>query len=261
MKFLISLVLVLAVSSAAAEQCNVQIDTDLHVSPQLLAFYDKDKMLYQIQDGRHLLVDGKSLELNSAQQELVMQYDQQVRALMPEVRDMALDGIDLAILGVTTVFDELLGERNKISAQLQAELTHLKSDVRRYFDGDVISINREQKGTPELFGQYFETRMERIMETSVQDSIGDILVAVGKELFASGGDKESFEERMNHFGKTLEAQMQTQSAKLEERGLSLCQAAKELDVVENQLRSAVPNIRRLDLIRLNAASASTAVEI
>ncbi|PUA27328.1 MAG: hypothetical protein B0W54_12095 [Cellvibrio sp. 79] len=263
MKSLISLVLVLAAGSAVAgEGCNLQIGAGLRISPDVLAFYDEDKTAYQIKDHRYLVVDGKPLALDSAQQALVAQYDQQVRALVPEVRGMALEGIDLAIVGVTTAFDGLLGERNKISTQLGGELNHLKGDVRRYFDNEIIHLGREKDGAPELFGQYFETRMERIMETSVQDSIGTILIAMGKEILSSGGDIEAFGARMDRFGKTLEAQMQTKAAELEMRGASLCRAATAINATEDQLRNLVPDIRALDLIRSSAADdLKPAVEI
>lgn len=261
MKSLISLVLVFAASSAVAgEGCNLQMDAGLRVSPGTLEFYSGDKTAYQIKEHRYLVVDGEQLNLDSAQQALVAKYDQQVRALVPEVRTMALEGIDLAIAGVTTAFDGLLGESNKISTQLRSELTHLKGDVGRYFDNEIISLGREQKDTPELFGQYFETRMERIMETSVQDSIGTILLAMGKEILAAGGDMEAFGARMDRFGKTLEAQMQAKAAELEVRGASLCRAASAINATEDQLRALVPAIRSLDLIRLDTAVKST-VEI
>lgn len=263
MKALISLVLVFAASSAAAgDGCNLQMDAGLRISPGALEFYSEDKTAYQIKDHRYLVVDGKQLNLDNAQQILVTQYDRQVRALVPEVRAMALDGIDLAIVGVTTAFDGLLGERNKISTQLRSELSHLKGDVSRYFDNEIISLGREHDGAPELFGQYFETRMERIMETSVQDSIGTILLAMGKEILSSGGDMEAFGARMDRFGKTLEAQMQTKATELEVRGASLCRAAAAINATEDQLRDLVPDIRSLDLIRLNSVdTGKSAVEI
>lgn len=263
MKSLWSFVLVFISSSVlAGEGCNLQIDAGLRVSPRLLEFYDQNKAVYQIKDGQYLVVDGELLGLSSAQQALVSQYDQQVRALVPEIRDMALEGIDLAIVGVTAAFDELLGERNKISTQLRSEFNRLKGDVRRHFENEIISLGREQDDAPELFGKYFETRMERIVETSVQDSIGEIMFAMGKEIISAGGDMEAFGARMDRFGKALEAQMQTQSTRLEARGTRLCHAATAVNTLEDKLRDAVPDVRALDLIRLPAAdNKQVAVEI
>lgn len=263
MKALISLALVLVAGPVAAgESCNLQMDAGLRIAPGLLEFYDGDKTAYQIKESRYLVVEGKRLNLDGAQQALVAQYDQQVRALVPEIQGMALAGIDLAIDGATTAFDGLLGEQNKISAQLRGELDHLKGDVRRYFENDVISLNREQEDAPELFGKYFETRLERLVETSVQDSIGEILMAMGREILSSGGDMEAFGARMERFGKVLEAQMQARAAALEARGISLCRAATAVNSLEDQLRNAIPDIHALDLIRANTAdSPQPAIEI
>ncbi len=247
--------------ATAGETCNVHINAGLRVSPELLEFYQHDKAVYQIKAGQYLVRNGTELNLDSTQRALVAQYDQQIRSLVPEIRSMALEGVELAIFGVTTAFDELLGERNKISTQLRSELNHLKGDVSRYFENDIIGVGRDQDAAPEVFGKYFETRMERIMETSVQDSMGAIMVAMGKEMISSGGNMDALGARMNRFGKTLEAQMQTQAAKLETSGIRVCQAITAVNAVEDKLRSTVPDIRALDLLRLSAAETEKAVEM
>lgn len=244
----------LASSAMAGEACNLRVDAGVRIAPHVLEFYSGERAAYQIKDGRYLVIDGKALDLDGAQQALVASYDSQVRALVPEVRGMALEGIDLAIVGVTTAVDGLLGEDNKVSAQLRVELTHLKSDVRRYFDNDVISLGQEQEGSPQLFGSYFETRMERIMETSVQDSMGQILLVMAKELFTAAGDMEAFEARMNRFGREMEAQMQAKSAELEARGARLCRAATAINATEDELRNAVADIHSVDLIQFDPDS-------
>lgn len=263
MKSLLLLALVLMTSSVVAgENCNLHIDVGLRISPDALEFYDNSTTVYQIKDHRYLMVDGKQLDLDRDQQRLIAQYDQQIRALLPEVRGMALVVIDLAIAGTTTAIDNFLGESNKISTQLASELNHLKGDVRRYFDSETIDFKREQDGMPGLFGQYFETRIERIVETSVKDSIGEILFAAGREIFSSDGNAETFEARMKRFGNEVDAKIQSVGAELETRGASLCRAASAINVTEDQLRNQIPAIRELDLIRINTSYAETpAVEI
>jgi hypothetical protein len=170
-----------------------------------------------------------------------------------------LDGIDLAITGVTFAFDGLLGEKNQISAQLTSELNNVKSDVNRYFsEGNPISFNRGGEDTPDFLGKQFETRIERIVETSVQNSIGSLMVAVGKEVLLSGGDMEAFEQRMNKFGDQMALQMSARAEGMEARGENLCDALVDINAVEEQLKREVPALESFNLIRVNATETEIA---
>lgn len=248
-------------SVVAAEPCHLKMEAGLCVSPMLLEFYGEDKTAYQIKDHHQLIVNGKPVVLDSNQQALVTQYDQQVRAMVPEVREMVLEGIDLAIEGVTYTLDGLLGTRNKISIQLCSELGHLKGDVRRYFDGEVLNFNNHQDVAAEFFGKHFEMRMERILDTSLQESAFGIMVAMGKEVLLAGGDVSAFDERMNRFGKELEAQIQSSSSAIKAHGLSLCKAAQALNNIEDQLRNAIPDMQSMDFIRVDAQTSASLTEI
>lgn len=254
MKTLIATALLLAAGSAAAHNsCNLDLDAGVRISSDSIEFYAAELPTYKILDDKYLVVKGQAQRLTLAQQKLVASYAASIRAALPEVHGMALDGIDLAIEGITLAFDGLLGEKNQISAQLTTELGNLKSDVNRYFSsGNPISFNHSSEDTPDFLGKQFETRMQRIVETSVQDSIGSLMMAVGKEVLLSGGDMEAFEARMNKFGEQMDAQMNMKATGMEARGAKLCNAMQAVDVLEEQLKQAVPAVEPFNVIRVNA---------
>lgn len=253
MKTLIASVLLLAAGSAAAHNsCNLELDAGVRITDDSIEFYDDDKQIYKIVEDQYLVVKGKTLKLAQSQQEAVEHYATSIRSAVPEVRGMALDGIDLAIEAITITFDSLLGEKNQVSAQLMTELNNVKSDVNRYFTaGNPITFNRCNEDTPDFLGKYFETRVERIVETSVQNSIGSIMIAMGKEVLASGGDMEAFEARMNKFGEQMEMQMNAKAVRMEARGEKLCSSMRAVDVSEEQLKHAVPAVEPFNIIRIN----------
>jgi len=253
MKTLIASVLLLAAGSAAAHNsCNLELDAGVRITDDSIEFYDDDKQTYKIVDDQYLVVKGRALTLTQVQQDLVANYAQSIRSAVPQVRGMALDGIDLAIEAITITFDGLLGEKNQVSAQLMTELNNVKSDVNRYFtEGNPISFNRGNEDTPDFLGKQFETRIERIVETSVQNSIGSIMLAMGKEVLASGGDMEAFEARMNKFGEQMEVQMNAKAVRMEARGEKLCSSMRAVDAHEEQLKHAVPAVEPFNIIRVN----------
>lgn len=171
-------VLMMAGSAAAHNSCDLDLHAGVRITDNSIEFYESDESIYNIIEDQYLEVKGKTQKLTQAQQRLIANYAASIRAAVPEVQGLALDGIDLAIDGVTLAFDSLLGEKNKISAQLNIELTNLKGDVNRHFSsGNSISFNRGgDNDTPDFLGKQFETRLERIVDTSVQDSIGSLMV-------------------------------------------------------------------------------------
>lgn len=260
MKIFIASVLVLSAGSAAAHNsCNLELDTGLRITDNSIEFYDEDKQTYKIVEDQYLVVKGQTLTLTQSQQEAVGHYAASIRATVPEVRGMALEGIDLAIEAITITFDGLLGDKNQVSAQLMTELNNVKSDVNRYFtSGNPISFNRGNNDSPDFLGKYFETRVERIMETSVQNSIGSIMIAMGKEVLASGGNMAAFEARMNKFGEQMEVQMNAKALRMEARGEQLCKSMRAVDASEEQLKHAVPSVEPFNIIRVNVPEADIA---
>jgi hypothetical protein len=260
MKTFIASALLLAAGSVAAQNsCNLDLDAGVRVSSDNIEFYAAEQPTYKIVDDKYLVVNGQAQKLTPAQQTLVANYAASIRAALPEVRGMALAGIDLAIDGITLAFDGLLGEKNQVSAQLTTELTNLKSDVNRYFSsGNPISFNRGNEDTPDFFGKQFETRIERIVETSLQNSIGSLMFAMGKEALMSGGSMEGFEARMNKFGAQMAEQMSTKAAGMEARGTKLCSAMQAIDTHEEQLKQALPAVVSFNFIRVKTVEADVA---
>lgn len=254
MKTLIASVLLLAAGAAAAENsCNLELDAGIRITSDSIDFYNAAQPIYKIVDDKYVVMKGRALMLSQAQQELVVNYATSIRAAVPEVHGMALEGIDLAITGITMAFDNLLGEKNQVSAQLITELTNVKSDVNRYFNaGGPISFNRGVDDTPDFLGKQLETRIERIVETSVQNSGGSLMLAMGKEILLSGGDMEVFEQRMDKFGEQMELQMNAQATGMEARGKKLCDAMVNINALEEQLKQALPAVESFNLIRVNA---------
>lgn len=255
MKLLAALVLSLMAGSAAAHNsCNVDLSAGLRISDSAIEFYEGDQSIYKIVEDQYLEVKGKAQKLTNTQQALVANYANHIRAAVPEVKGLALDGIDLAIEGVVLVFDGLLGDKNKISTQLTTELTNLKVDINRHFNsGAAINFNRgEGDNTTDLLGKNFETRFQRIVETSVQESIGSLMLAVGKEFLSSGGDMEAFEHRMEKFGQELEAQMDARAVHIDARGEKLCNAMVEIDSIEEQLKRSIIELESFNVIQIKA---------
>lgn len=243
--------LAVACSVEAGQSCNVNVLGDLSISKEAIRVAEEGRPVYEITRDSTLFVDGVIVVLDSEQAALLGQYESQLRALVLQVKGVAVEGINMAVTALSITIDGLLGEGNKVSQQLRDELNGLKGDVQQYFaPGNTIRFNAKGNSTPDFLGDYFATRLERIVETSVQESLGEVLIALGREVLASGGDMDAFGLRMEKFGQQMEQQMNAKSALLETRGAALCESIRALDVIEEQLKVKLPHASQLNLLQV-----------
>ncbi len=244
----------------AHDSCDVELDAGVTINESSIEFFDSDKnnqdkkkqTLYKIDEDNNLIVGGDYVSLNDDQQVLVEQYSSSIRAMVPQVRNIALEGVDLALEGVNLAFNELLGEGNDIGADLTQELSSLKEEVAtRFTIANGFTIGENGLDDDELLGEEFEERIENAVEKAVMGSMGSLLVALGQEMMFSGGDTDSFETRMESFGENIEHEMELRAEKIEQKAERLCLGLVEIDRIEEQLRASIEPLDDINVITVN----------
>lgn len=246
----------LASSAVYANQsCDVDLSAGFAINASSIEFLhdegeneNKNRSLYKIIDGKKLLVDNQKIELSDAQQALVKKYDEKIRRLVPQVKSVAIDGVDLAIEGVNLAFNGLLGEGNAVAADLTTELTLIREQVSKNLSiENGVSVGVEGLESEELLGKDFDQRIESAVEKAVLNSMGSILIAMGQQMVASEGDERSFETRMENFGENIEHEMTTRSAVIEKKAEALCISIAEVDALEEQLKVEIEPLARINV--------------
>ena len=264
MKTLIATALILASSSTFAyetsfsnDSCDADISGGIKITPSAIEFSKSKKQLYKIVNNETLFIDGEQIDLTYSQQSLVTEYSTSIRAIVPEVKDIALDAIDLASDGVNLAFNELLGEGNDVGAEITAQLAEIRVEVDEGFTSDKeIYFDEDGFSGDDFFSKEFEQRIETAVETTVQNSIGTLMIAVGQQLLFSGGDSDAFEKRMENFGEKIEHEMEARGEKIEKRGEALCQSVVDIDALEDQLTNEVAELNGINLLTTSISSKS-----
>lgn len=255
MKTLIATAILLTSTSVLAhdtnfssDACNVDLNAGLRINKELIEFTKNNDVLYQIKNNKTLIVDGDKISLSSSQQDLVTEYSTSIRAVIPDVKELAVDAVDLAIEGVNIAFTELLGSDNNISEDLTTQLISIRNEVAHKFDeNQEVYIDEDGHFENDFFDQEFEEKIEKIVEETVQNSMGTLLIAVGQELLFSGGDMEAFEAKMENFGSQIERDIEGGAAKLEKRGEALCYSVKDIDIIEGKLSESISELSGFDV--------------
>lgn len=87
-----------AFAGPLARQCNASSSYDLTVRPDRLVFDRAGAAPTRVEIGRDmLLTDGVPVRLNAEDRDRVALFDRDLRALLPRVRQVARQGVDLAV--------------------------------------------------------------------------------------------------------------------------------------------------------------------
>jgi hypothetical protein len=256
MKTLIASALILVSSttfayemSFSSNSCDADISGGIRITPVALEFSKNQKPLYRIVNNEELFVNGEKVDLTYSQQSLVSDYSKRIRAVVPEVRLIAIDAIDLASDGMNLAFNELLGADNDISVEITAQLAEIRQEVDEGFASNKeIYFDEDGFSGEDFFSEDFEQRIENAVEATVQNSIGSLMIAVGQQMLFSGGDMDAFETRMENFGEKIEREMEARGEEIEKRGETLCQSIVVIDKLEGQLADEVEALSGIDLI-------------
>ncbi|NQZ22897.1 MAG: YggN family protein [Colwellia sp.] len=256
MKTLIASALILASSSTFAyeasfsnDSCDADISGGIKITPSAIEFSKNKKQLYKIVNNETLFVDDEQVDLTYSQQSLVTEYSTSIRAVVPQVKNIALDAIDLASDGVNLAFNELLGDGNDVGAEITAQLAEIRVEVDQGFSSNKeIYFDEDGFSGDDFFSKDFEQRIESAVESTVQNSIGSLMIAVGQQMLFSGGDSDTFETRMENFGEKIEHEMEARGEQIEKRGEALCQSVVAIDALENQLANDVEELQGINLL-------------
>ena len=240
-----------ATNALAHNSCDVELESGMKINSNTIEFFaEKSKRtLYTIENDETLIVDGDVIDLDSSQQALVTQYSSSIKAMVPQVRNIAIEGVDLAIEGVNLAFNELLGEGNSVGEDLSYELANIRDEVSERFTlKHGFTIGEDGLEDEDLLGEEFEQRIESAIESAVMSSMGSIMMAVGREMISSGGDTNAFETRMETFGENIEHEMESRAEQIELKADKLCLAAVKIDQLEEQLKDSIDLLEDINVI-------------
>jgi len=248
-----------SMSLSAHESCDIDLTAGISITPQNIEFFSADEekkppvSLYKIVADEQLIVADKTVNLTAEQQLLVHNYANSIRILVPQVKSLAIEGVDLAIEGVDLAFTKLLGEGNETGVQLSQELLLVREaiDSKLTIEKGItfgLSGNDNHEMVNELMGEDFEQRIESAIEKAVMNSMGSLLVALGQEMLFSSGGSDAFETRMENFGDEIASEMEARAEKISVKADRLCLEIQKIDQLEEQLKMNVVEIAAFDVL-------------
>jgi hypothetical protein len=219
--------------------CDLHSEYSLSFGPEALRFErDNGQRRIELRQGA-LLVDGRAVTLTPADREKLLKFEQEVRAMMPEVRAIALEALEIAYTAVAHVlraFDDN-GSAERSIARLEAEHKAARDKIERGL------------GTPLFDEREFEKMIESTVATVVPEVVGNVTAAALKAAFSGDeGAVEAIERKAERLEKEIERDVERRADELGRRADKLCPQLTELDRLESTLDVRLADGRPLNLL-------------
>ena len=222
------------------DECKVRSDFGLQVSAGSVVLKRKsgEPREVRMQDGR-LWLDGVEQDLGDDDRQRLRRIEAEVAALMPEIRIIAEEGMNMALDALTHVAAGLGGD----DPALVEEIESARSEF-----GKVIEARMND-------GRLDETALEQDIEALVERLTPQIAgkvaaLAISAALSGDEAAAKDFERRAEAMGKELEVAMEARGKGLEKRANALCGRIGRIDEIENALDLRLADGSALDLVRM-----------
>lgn len=254
---IITLLLVgLSSFSGQSKQCSVNFNYGVIIDPAHLRMIDHGQTIVQINGENQLFVEGRELALNVKQQQLISQFVLGIRAQVPEIVSIAIEGVDLGLKAVNKAIGSLTGENSASQQKIQTKFDELKWRIRTRFNQSANNYYIAPQDFAD-FDDIFTGEFEQEIEEIISDSIGTILLAVGEAMISddsSHGSEQrlsTFDDRMETMGKDLELEITASANDLAKKAEKFCLKLSDLDKIEGEIHRLIKPLKQFNLIETN----------
>ena len=223
------------------DDCDIDSRYSVKVEPARFVFTaDDGKRSVEVLPGGHVNIDGAPLALNAADRTRMDDLERGMRALVPEVKAIAIDAVGIAF--------EAVGHASTAFASSPRAARESAERIAR--------TSRElQKGiaAKQHWDSTTDSDFDRLIEAAVGSLVGELVgnVTAMALKVAFTGDEAAvaeLEARAASIEKTVEDAVEASGKELERRAEALCSRLRDLDAIESRLEARLPGNERFDLI-------------
>jgi hypothetical protein len=242
----------LMASNVSAQQCDINFNYGVVINPSHLRIMQKSQTFVQINNDKQLFIKGREVSLTEEQIKLIQQYSQGIRKQVPEIVDIAIEGVDIGLKAVNKVIAGLTGENSASHQKIQERFDEMQYRLRERFnhsDTNYYIASQDFDDFDDIFAGAFEQEIESI----VTESIGTILMAVGEAMTtneerSSEQRVEAFDQRIKGMEKGLHLEIDPKAQEIELKAAQFCENLKKLDQLELTLQQSINQLSEFDLI-------------
>ncbi|CAM2758375.1 YggN family protein [Vibrio mytili] len=239
MNKLLTLSLLLISFGGYSAQCRVDIHNEVRMDGQSLEIRQTSGDTAVVDEDGNLVIKGESIELDADQKAAIGDYRDKMNAYIPQVKQLASDGLELANDIIDDIAKSLDAPNayDNVKVSIKAFFEDIES--RYYKDGDFIlpadsfesmtkSWTDDFEKAQEIFNKEFLSSTFAALSTKMQDDGGLNLTALS--------------EAMAELSAKVEQRLAEHSKKVEKQADDLCESLDDMADEENDLLKKIPEL-------------------
>jgi hypothetical protein len=241
----LAIALLLACQPAAAKlvvngehKCDIVSDWSVRTHRRAFVFAREDHAPGEVGiGGGRLFVDGKEAKLSAADQARVARLEQEMNALVPQIREIVVEAVDIAFDALVEVARGLATDPRETIGNLQ----QAQKKLHAQFDARPLAA---------LNGDAIGDTIAPVMSEFVPEIVGGAVKGALKAAFGGEGSANDFEKRMQNMEHELDTKVEARAKDLEPLADAMCQRLQVIDKIDDELEYRLPDGARLDLLRV-----------
>ncbi len=228
------------------DSCDAESEFDLTLHPNRLELTRDDGKTYprrvELVDGR-LWLDNREQRLAPEDHARLLRFEAEVRALIPQVRAVALQAVGIAVDALRIVIAELGGDNTRLE-----EIQRGLEEQGRVWEQRIRTAQSTRDWDFEEHGEM----VGKLVAQMVPAIAGELAsTAVRAALAGDTATLKSIEARTERLEQEIKARIEARADRLEVAAKALCPSVEALDRIDNALTFRLADNRRLELIEVD----------
>jgi hypothetical protein len=231
-------------------QCDVSLNYGVVVTDkQIRVLAHGGRTAYQVNGESQLFVKGQWIDLTPEQAQKLTELSNGIHKVVPKMILLAHEGVELAVVTIEKIYSGLVKDQAS-QEKLQKSLQRVKSSVEDKFiraNGNFYMGPGRLEQVDDLVDQELEEQIELVISTSV----GGVLSAIGGLVTSEQSTEEKIEsvaKQLENMGEEIELSVGPQADMLKHKAKWFCKKFRELDAIEEELRSSIKALKPFDVL-------------
>lgn len=240
MKKLFTLSLLMLSVSGYSAECRVDINNEVRMDGQSLEIHQVTGDKAVVDEDNNLFVKGKQVELDAEQKAAIEAYRENMNAYIPQAKQLASDGLELANAIIDDVAASLdaPGTFDNVKTSVKAFFADVES--RYYKDGDFILPAESFESMTQSWTDDFA----KAQEIFNKEFLASAFEALSKKMQEEDGwNLTALSESMAELSAKVEQRITEHSKEVEQQAKELCGSLDEMADQEENLLKQIPELQ------------------